>query len=216
MMMRRMCAPNKWPIARKGKPKFILAPKASAQDNVSLLMALRDMLGIAKTRKEARILLLEGQIAVNGKIRKDESFPLRLFDILSLTKTNKFFRMGVTKSRKFVLEETGEKDSEHKICKVIGKRILRNNKVQLNLDNGYNLLDDIKANIKDSVVLNLKDNKIIKVLHLKEGAKAVSCSGKHLGLSGEIKEINVKDKTVVIKTSLGETMVQIKNLLVIG
>ncbi len=215
MIMKRICMPNTWPIARKGRMKFILAPRASAQNSVSLLVALRDMLKIAKTRREARILLLAGQVVVNGKIRKDDSFPLRFFDVMALPQLKKYFRLGVTKSRKFALEEISERDAGHRICKIIGKEILNGNKIQLNLDNGYNVLSDGRANVNDSVVLSLGDSKITGILHFKEGAKAISYGGKHIGLSGEVKEINNNDKTAIIKASAGAVKIQIKNILVI-
>lgn len=208
--------PKEWPIARKGT-KFIANASHSKNSSIPLVFILRDILSIAKTVKEAKYFVLRGNVKINNKIRRDVKFPVQVFDVVSLEKINKNYRLEIV-NKKFVLKEISGKDVEKKIVKISGKVLLSGNKVQLNLEDGQNFLYKSKFSVGDSVVLDTKKDTIEKILPLKPGAKVEIIAGKHAGKKGELKEIIVleKVKQYVVKFEEKEVGLPLKTILVIG
>lgn len=216
MHIKKTKMPRSWPVPRKGKGKrFVAVPSHAGGKGISILFLLRDILGIVKTKKEARYMTLNEMVKVNGVVRKDENFPVQVFDSLNLSprdgsadpdKGGKNYRLEIV-NKKFSLSEISAKDAETKIIKISGKKTLGKNKVQMNLDDGQNILVKEKFSVGDSVVFNVKGNKVEKILPLKKGAKVEVVAGKHAGEKGELVgvkeltrgsdyEIKLEDKTV--------------------
>jgi len=210
--------PKSWPVPRKGKKKrFIAVPSHATSKGISLLFLLRDVLKIANTRKEARHMTLNGMVEVNNKIRKDENFPVQVFDTLNLPKAKLNYRLEII-NKKFSLTKISEKDAETKIVKIAGKKVLSKDKIQMNLDDGQNFLTKDKFSVGDSVVLNTKENKIVKILPLKEGAKVEIVSGKHAGEKGLIQGFEglVRGKNYIIKLEDKTVSLPYRTILVIA
>ncbi len=207
MHMKKTKMPITWPVPRKGKGKrFVAVPSHGGSKGISILFLLRDVLKIAKTRKEARHMTLNEMVKVNNKIRKDENFPVQVRGVLSLDRAKLNYQLEIV-NKKFHLIEISAKDAETKIVKISGKKIIKGKGIQMNLDDGYNILSDKKFSVGDSIVLNTKNNKIVKILPLKKGAKVEIISGKHAGEKGELigfeelvrgrnYQIKLKDKNV--------------------
>lgn len=178
--------PKTWPIARKGKrQRFIAVPSHGTSKGITILYILRDILKIAATRKEAKKILFQGDVKINNKIRKDDAFPVQVFDTISLEKGKQHYRLEIV-NKKFQLKEISAKESEEKIVKIKNKTILVKNKVQMNLEDGTNMLTKEKFNVGDSIIINTKTNKVTKILPLKKGAKVEVVIGKHAGKKGEL------------------------------
>ena len=218
--------PKTWPVPRKGKRKrYVAVPSHATGKGISVLYLLRDVLHIAATRKEARYMTLNGIVKVNNQVRNDENFPLQVFDTLNLSpkdgsadpeKEIHNYRLQI-ENKKFTLVEISDKEAETKIVKIAGKKVLAKDKIQMNLDDGQNLLTKEKFSVGDSVVLNTKEKKIVKVLPMEKGAKVEVVSGKHAGERGELIgfEDLVRGKNYEIK--LGDKTVKLpyKTILVI-
>lgn len=217
MHIKKTQMPKTWPIPRKGKRKrFIAVPSHATGKCISLLFLLRDVLKIAKTRKEARYMTLNGMVEVNNKVRKDVNFPVQVFDTINLKKANLNYRLEIV-NKKFSLVGISAKDAGSKVVKIIGKKILGIKKVQMNLDDGENLLTKEKFSVGDSVVLNTKENKIEKILPLKEGAKIEIIMGKHAGEKGELggfKEL-IRGRDYIVKLEDRIVSLPYKTILVI-
>ena len=56
----------------------------SYKKGIPVLLILRNLLKVAKNKKEVQALLNSGKIFIDGKIRKDVGFPIGLMDIISL------------------------------------------------------------------------------------------------------------------------------------
>ncbi len=214
MYQKRQAMPKNWPIARKGT-KYLAVANHAKSSGIPLVFVLREILGIVKTRKEARFMCLNGEVRINNKVRKDEKFPLRVFDVVSLGKDGKNYKVEI-ENRKFVLKEVSGKESEMKIVKIIGTKILSKG-VQINLEDGQNFITKEKFEIGNSVIVNLIDKKIEKFLALKEGANVEIISGKHAGEKGKIGEIRAleREKRCIIKLNEKEVELPMKTILVI-
>ncbi len=216
MHLKRNKVPKAWPIPRKGSTFIAIASHEKAK-SIPLLVVLRDILKIAKTRKEIKHFVFNGDVKINNKVRRSELFPVQVFDIVNLEKTSKNYRMEIV-NKKFALKEISGKEKDEKIVKIIGKRTLGKDRVQMNLQDGQNFLTKEKFKLGDSAIINTKENKIVKILEIKSGAKVEIISGKHAGEMGVVKEIIQlkRKKSYKIKLEGKEVEVPFKTLLVVG
>jgi small subunit ribosomal protein S4e len=206
-----------WPVPRKTRTmRFVAVPQHAKAKAINLLFILREVLGIASTRKEAKKILHQGDVKVNNLVRKTETFPVQIFDTISLEKSDKYYRLEIV-NRKFSLKEIKKTETNTKIVKIAGKTILAEGKVQMNLEDGTNILSKDSFNQGDSVVLNTEKSSIEKVLPLKEKAKVEIISGKHAGEKGELMEIVdlSRGKSYKIKLEDKEVSLPYKTVLVI-
>ena len=186
MHLKKNLMSKTWPVPRKGKRKrFVAVPSHSKTSGISVLYLLRDVLGIVRTRKEAKYMTLNGMVKVNNVTRKDENFPVRVFDVFSLEKSGKDYRIEIV-NKKFSLTPISSKDVGTKIVKISGKKVLGKNKTQMNLEDGRNFLVKDSFSIGDSVIVDTRENKIVEILPIKEGATVEIIGGKHAGDRGEI------------------------------
>lgn len=204
MHLKRNDMPKSWPLARKGTT-YVVRPM-NMKIGVPVLIALRDMLEVAENRKEAEQIINNGKVQLNNKKVQSVKLAVGLFDNLKLD--NKNYKL-VLKNRKFKLEESHD---ENKIIKVIGKKMLKGKKLQINLNDGRNFITKEKVNTGDSVLLNTKENKIEKILELKEHANVMFISGKHIGEYGKIEKI--EGSRIIVKAE-EKINSNIENLMVV-
>lgn len=217
MHIKRSKMPMTWPLPRKGrKEKFLAVPSHSFNEGISLLFVLRDMLGIVKTRKEARYMTSQKLVRVNNKIRLDENFPVRVLDVVSIGNASLNYRLEIV-NKKFKLKEISEKESETKIVKISGKKVIGKNKIQMNLDDGQNLLTKEKFSVGDSVIINTRENKLEKIISLKEGVIVEVILGKHAGKRGKLIgfENLPREKNYIVKIEDKEVPLPYKAILVV-
>ncbi|MEA3329390.1 MAG: hypothetical protein U9Q06_01470, partial [Nanoarchaeota archaeon] len=148
-----------WPIMRKGT-KYVVMPSHAKKQGIPLLIIMRDILEFVKTRKELKKIIYEEKVLVNGKIVREENLALVLFDNLSLPLLKKNYKLTLGENKKIKLDEIKGIEAGKKISKVIGKKILKGNKTQINLLDGRNLLTDEKIKVGDSVLVKIADKKI--------------------------------------------------------
>lgn len=206
MHLKRNKASVLWPVERKGT-KYLVA--SMSKYSVPLLIAIRNMLKLASNRRDVKNMLKMGKIKINGKKANDEKLAMTLFDILSLD--DKHYKLIIA-NRKFKLEEVNGKHAEEKTAKVIGKKMLNKNILQINLSDGRNYISREKIETGDSVIINFKTKKL-EILKFKEKAKAMFISGKHIGEEGEIEKIDADN--IIVKTKQARINSSLKNLIVI-
>ncbi len=206
MHLKKIAIPRSWPFPKKGK-KFIIKARGPHKTEISLPLAvvLRDMLKVVVTVNEAKKILHEGNILIDNRIIKDKKFSVGLFDRIYIKKLEKAFSLYLTKKGKLEIKEIDKEKLYKKPCKIIGKKILKNNKIQINLIDGKNFIINEKVKINDSVIINLKTKKIINFLRLAKGTHVLIIGGKYLGTDGEIisldDKLNVKKGNEVFKIS---------------
>ncbi len=215
MHLKRQMVPKSWPIHRKGT-KYLVRPKADIKKGAPILIVLRDILKIVQNRKEVKRVIHMRHILLNHKLVNDEKNNVWLFDVITLLPLKKSYRLKLSKNKKIEMEEINEKESNYKIAKIIGKKILKGKKLQLNLSDGRNFISDISCNINDSVFINLKEKKIEKCVPLKENSKIFIFAGKHAGEEGTINKIDKENKTVELNINGKATHALIEQLIVMN
>jgi small subunit ribosomal protein S4e len=211
----RQEVPREWPIPRKGSV-YVVRPDKEIEKGIPILILLRDVLKLGKDRKEIKKIIHDKKVIINNRFVRDEKENVLLFDVLKFLPTKEDYRLSISNYGKFYLQKIDEKESDEKISKIIGKKILKGKKIQINFLDGNNILSDLKFNIDDSAIINLKDKKIKRILPMKEGSKIMVYSGKHIGKIGEISSINKELKMAKIKHNNQEINVLIKQIIVIG
>ena len=207
----RASTPKNWPILRK-KTKWIMRvnPGTHSLDkciNVNLL--LKELLGYAKTSREVRRILNQSKVLIDKKIRKEPRFPVGIMDLVEIEKTKEIFRLILDENAKFKLIKVSKEDSSIKPCKIIGKKILKGKKTQINLYDSKNILsEDKKLKVGDTILLDVTSNKIIGHLKLEKNAHVLLVSGKHAGTTGTLKEIiaekNMNKSRILLETKHGK------------
>ena len=203
--MKRISAPRSWPILRKNNT-FIKRPNPGAHkfiESMPLGIILTEILGIAKTAKEASYLLNKGGVLVDKKIRKDPKVPVGLMDTISIPKIEKHYRVVLNKKGKISVVEISEEESRQKLVKITGKTILKSGKVQLNFSGSRNMLVD-KDEYKRGYVLlvELPSQKVKDVFKLEKGATVFLKSGSHVGDVAKVESFT--STTIMLKPSKGD------------
>jgi small subunit ribosomal protein S4e len=187
---KRISVPKSWQISKKSN-KWVTSTRPgphNKQQSIPLSVVLRDMLGVVDTRAEAKRILSEGKILVDGIIRKDIRFPVGLLDVISIPLDNVAYRMLLDRKGRLELHKLADFNA-NKLCRIDGKTILKGGAVQLNLNDGTNLLGSNEYKPKDSLILSLPDKNIIKHIRYEAGNLAMIVGGRHTGEIGTIKEI---------------------------
>jgi small subunit ribosomal protein S4e len=204
MHQTRKSSTTRLPIERKGT-KYIARASSHLDNSVPILIAIRDMLKLAKTAKEVKQILKDKEIKINGRKINDYHQSIKLFNILEVGKT---YQLSLLPTKKFILEEV--KGSDSRLCKVVGKKLLKGGKVQLNLHDGSNILTKEKIAINDSVYLDFS-GKIKKHIPLEKDKKVLVISGKHEGQKGQI--ISVAQKKANIQFKEGSAVIDASRVI---
>ncbi|MCW3995971.1 MAG: 30S ribosomal protein S4e [Candidatus Bathyarchaeota archaeon] len=196
--LKRKPAPRFWPIHRKELP-WIVKPSAgthSLHNSLSLTLVLRDILGMAQTRKESKMILAQGKVLVDGRVRKNDDFPVGLMDVVSMPETNKYYRV-MPSHKGLVLAPISKEEASIKLVRVENKTTVPNG-IQIALHDGSNMLikvadpknpQEVTYQTFDILQISLPEKQVLQTLKTKEGNLAVITGGKNIGKLGRIVEI---------------------------
>lgn len=209
--MKRHTIPKNWPVPRKGTAYII----KNNSKGIPILVVLRDIMKIARTRKEVKKAIHKKDLAISNRLVNDEKKSLELFDVLTIIPSKKSYKLVLSANGKYDVEEVSEKDSKTKVSKVIGKTKLKGKKIQLNLGDGRNYITEMKCSVGDSVVIDLEKKKVSKVIPLKEKSDVLVMGGKHAGIKGEISKIYEGLNMVDIESEDKKFRALIKQIMVL-
>ena len=196
--LKRKPAPKYWPIHRKESP-WVVKPASgphSLQTCLPMALVLRDVLGVAGTRKEGKLILSEGKVQINGIVRKKDDFPIGLMDVISMPDSNKYYRV-VSSHKGLILSPISKEDAKYKFTRVENKMTISGG-VQVALHDGTNMLikvADPKNPVEvtyetfDILKINLVNGEVAEKLVTKVGNTALITGGKNIGVQGKIVEI---------------------------
>ncbi|HSU72308.1 MAG TPA: S4 domain-containing protein [Candidatus Binatia bacterium] len=204
--LKRLNAPRSWLIDRKIRT-FITKPNPGAHplDRALPLGFVLQHLGLAKTNREVKKILLAKHILVDGKRVKDHRLPVGLFDTVEIPDTKQHFRVGLDTKGRLTLSPA-DKDLKHKPCRIIGKTMRQKGKLQVNLVDSRNINAD-KATYKvgDTLVLELPGQKVAKHLELKPGAKILITAGRYVGKTAHVSNLEGNTVKFTIDNIASET-----------
>jgi small subunit ribosomal protein S4e len=149
-------------------------------------------MGLARNLKEVKQILHQNDVIINGRPCRDAKVGIGIFDIISLPKINKFYRILRDKNGRHVSIEIDAEAAKTRLCKVKNKTIVSGGKVQLNMRDGANLLADNTYKAGDSIVLSLEPEtrfKIVDHFPFAVGNMAMVIGGRHSGKVARIVDI---------------------------
>jgi small subunit ribosomal protein S4e len=197
MHLTRQEATTRLPIARKGT-KYIARAASNPEISIPVVIAVRDMLGLAKTAKEVKQMIHQKLLKIDGKDISDIHESICLFDVFH---ADKDYVLTLSPKKKFQLEEA--KAKSERIAKVAGRNLVSGGKIQIHLHDGTSIIGDSKIKVGDTLHIDF-ENKVKKHISLEKGRDAFIISGKYAGLHGKIE--NVHEKKVLVKFKDGSAV----------
>ncbi|BDR91628.1 30S ribosomal protein S4e [Vulcanisaeta souniana] len=225
--LRRYQAPEWWPVSTK-EATWVVRPSPGPHPlskSLPLAILVRDVLRYTKTLREARYVVGNGLIKVDGEIRRDYKYPVGLMDIIEIIPTNEVYRM-VPHPTKFLWPvPISQEEAKYKLCRIENKTMVKGGQIQLNLHDGRNLQlpyeEGSKYETLGSVLIDISENKILDYVKLELGSLGLIVDGKNVGYYGKITEIiqtyRKRGSTAKIMTGDGkEVRTIIDYLFVVG
>jgi small subunit ribosomal protein S4e len=183
-------APKSWTIPRK-TTKWVIRPDAGAHPlgRALPIALLLKQLKIAATGREAKKILNEKVVMIDGAIVTDPHSATGFMDAIQI-KPGFALRCTLDEKGRLKFIDIPEAELGKKVCKIIGKRTLKGNKIQLNLSTGRNILAEKNDYaVGDSLLIDIPSQKISGHYPLAKGHTAFMTSGKHTGQMGVIDHI---------------------------
>ena len=183
--LKRLTVPKTWTIHKK-EDKWVSKPNCGGyalDESVPLVTIIRDYLNYADNSKEAKRIIHAGKILVDGKIRNDPKFGVGLMSVISIPLRKEHFRAVVNKKGRFEFVKIPTTESKKKLCKIVGKKIIKGGITQLQFHDGRTLIAEGSNGYKisDTLILELPSQKILGHIPLKRGSLALVMHGHNIG-----------------------------------
>jgi small subunit ribosomal protein S4e len=203
--LKRYAAPRSWLINRKART-FISKPNPGAHplERALPLGLVMEQLGLAKTSREVKKILLAKHILVDGRRVKDHRFPVGLFDTVEIPDLKQHHRVGIDLKGRLMFN-AADKDLHHKPLRVTGKTMLPGGKLQINLIDGRNVQTDKACKVGDTLIVEVPSQKIIKHLKLEPGANILITAGRYVGKTARVSTIDGNAVKFTIDTVASDT-----------
>ncbi|MEM3517263.1 MAG: 30S ribosomal protein S4e [Candidatus Bathyarchaeia archaeon] len=229
--LKRFKAPSFWPIHVKEKTWTIKPSPGphSIHESIPLLLIVRDILGYAKTAREAKIIISQGKIKVDGKIRKDKKYPVGLMDIIEIENVETPFRILPIYGKGLTLIEIPKDEATFKLCRIENKTTIKKGNIQLNLHDGRNLLVKVENpknpvedvyKVGDTIQLKIPEGKPLAHIKFEEGSCVLVTSGANMGRCGKvisvIKGTATRPTIVSLEDSIGKFQTIFNYTFVVG
>ncbi|MDR0913481.1 MAG: 30S ribosomal protein S4e [Methanobrevibacter sp.] len=215
--LKRFKAPKNWSIHPK-ENKWTVKPSPGShaiEDSLSLLIVIRDILGLADNAREAKRIINTGKILVDGRVIKDYKFPVGFMDIIEIPENDETFRVLPDAKGRLTLHVIVKENAKFKLCKVSNKTTIEAGKFQLNFHDGRNIITDEEISVGDVINLKIPEQEIAEVYGFEEGSTVLVTGGKHTGEIGKINEIVINKSsnpnTIVVENKNNDTFVTLRD-----
>jgi len=204
----------------------IYGPKPSPgphkqRECLPLVLLLRNRLKLALTYKEAKNILMQRQLKVDGKVRTDVKFPTGFMDTIAIEKTNQYFRLLFDVKGRFVLHRITAPEANVKLCRVRQVATGAKGIPHIVTHDGRTIRyphPDIK--VYDTVKVNIVANKVVGHCKFDSGNICMITGGKNVGRVGIIQHREKHQGAfdiVHVKDSIGHSFAtRISNVFIIG
>ena len=198
-------------------------------ESIPLALLLKHYMKVVDTTREAKRLIFDGKIMVDGKVRKDYKYPVGLMDVVSIPSADLYYRVIPDNTRYLSLAKITKEDAKYKFVRIINKTTNKHGNLQLNLEDGRNILvpkekiNEMNFHTLTTLKIELPSQNIITSYEIKEGKYAIIIGGRNVGLHGIIKSIQyanykkAKYSIVTIEQKNGEVVqTNLQNVMAIG
>jgi len=221
--LKRLNAPKHWML---DKLTGVFAPRPTTgphklRECLPLCIFLRNRLHYALTYDEAKKILMQRLVKVDGKVRTDVTFPAGFMDVITLEKTGENFRLIYDAKGRFSVHRISAAEAAYKLCKV--KKVATGRKaVPFLVTHDARTIrypnPDIKVN--DSIMVNIETGKIMKSIPFEQGNVCMITGGHNLGRVGIVMHRDRHPGSfdiVHVKDSNGNTFAtRLSNVFILG
>lgn len=218
--MKRLAAPRSWPLKRKVSV-WVTKQSAGAhsiEDSMSAVTVLRDMVGACDTAREAKRIIGNREMFVDGKAVKNPKMPVGFMDVITIPKMNLAYRMLLTDKGKLTLVPIDEAEASWELCKIENKTVVKGGKIQLNLSGGRNIvLDKNDYKCGDSLKVSFDGQQVLEHYPMQDGSVVFIKEGSQAGAVRTVKSLETvrgSASNLVLFTDGTQTVA--RNCFVIG
>jgi len=221
--LKRLNAPKHWMLS---KMDGIWAPRPSQgphklRESLPLILILRNRLKYALTGKETKIICIERNVKVDGKIRTDPNYPAGFMDVVEIPKSNDQFRLVYDTKGRYVLHRISDEEKKFKLCKV--KRAeLTNKKIPYIVTHDGRTIryPDPLIKVDDVVKVDIATGQVIDFIKFEIGKLAMITKGRNTGRVGTILHVEKHEGSfdiVTVRDASGHTFsTRQENVFIIG
>ena len=187
--LKRLNAPKHWMLDKLGG---VWAPRPSTgphklRECMPLIVLLRNRLKYALNTKEVKYILMQRLVKVDGKARTDKTYPAGFMDVISLDKTNEYFRLLYDIRGRFAIHRVGAEEAKYKLCRVKALEMGARKVPYIVTHDGRTVrYPDPLVAVNDTVKLDIESNKIEDFIKFETGNLAMISGGKNTGRVGTI------------------------------
>lgn len=221
--MKRLAAPSHWML---DKLTGIWAPRPSSgphklRECLPLVILLRNRLKYALNYREAKTILIQRLVKVDGKIRTDHTYPAGFMDVVSLEKTKEHFRLLYDTKGRFRVHKISAQEAAYKLGRV--KNVVKGaggiNHVVTHDGRTIRFPDpDIRVN--DTVHIDIATGNILNHIKFEYGNVCMITAGNNIGRVGILhhREKHPGNFEIAhLRDAAGhEFATRLKNVMVIG
>ncbi|XP_001599933.1 40S ribosomal protein S4 [Nasonia vitripennis] len=221
--LKRLNAPKAWMLDKLGG---VYAPRPSTgphklRESLPLVIFLRNRLKYALTNCEVTKIVMQRLIKVDGKVRTDPNYPAGFMDVITIEKTNEFFRLIYDVKGRFTIHRITPVEAKYKLCKV--RRVQTGPKgipFLVTHDGRTIRYPDPLIKVNDTIQLEIATGKILDSIRFDTGNLCMITGGRNLGRVGTVvnRERHQGSFDIChIKDSQGHTFAtRLHNVFIIG
>ena len=192
--MKRLAAPRTWPLKRKASV-FVAKQTAGAhslEESMAAVTVLRDMIGACDTAREAKRIIGNREMLVDGKPVKSPKQPVGFMDVVSVPKMGLAYRVLLTDKGKLALVPIEDDEAGWELCRIEDKTVVKGGKFQLNLSGGRNIvLDENQYKCGDTLKIAFDGQQVLDHYPMAENATVFIRTGSQAGAVKTLKSVEV-------------------------
>ncbi|MGY8728881.1 MAG: 30S ribosomal protein S4e [Candidatus Poseidoniales archaeon] len=192
--LKRLAMPRSWPLPRKTSV-WVTRPTPGSHSLdlcMPISLVIRDVLGYARSTREVRHILHNGNALIDGRVCKDVRRGVGLMDVLTLGEDN--YRCILDHNGRLRYRTISPAEASWKVCRIESKSTIKGGKTQLNLHDGRNIVvdDATEYSTGSSLKLSLPSQDILEHIKFDEGVRCYLIGGAHIGGFANMKSYDVK------------------------
>jgi small subunit ribosomal protein S4e len=221
--LKRLNAPKHWML---DKLSGVFAPRPSCgphklRESLPIILFIRNRLKYALTYDEAKKIVKQRLIKVDGKVRTDLTFPAGFMDVITIDKTNEFFRLIYDVKGRYVTHRITKEEAAYKLCKVTRQWTGPKGIPYIATHDGRTIrYPDPLVKVNDAVQVDVQTGKILDFIKLEAGNMCMATGGHNIGRVGTIvtRERHPGSFDIVhVKDAAGHAFAtRLNNIFVIG
>jgi ribosomal protein S4E len=155
-----------------------------------LILILRNRLKYALTGKETKIICIEKNVKVDGKVRTDPNYPAGFMDVVELPKSSDQFRLIFDTKGKYALHRISDEEKTFKLAKVKRAELSIKKIPYIVTHDGRTIrYPDPLIKVDDVIKIDIATGKVTDFVKFNSGNVAMITKGRNTGRVGIIQHV---------------------------